>query len=134
MGKKSSIYLSADLSAKLRVPPRGPSKAVSATIDRYYALIASERKRLEAVFTAEEWWAMRNACNGTWWEPAEAIRGGVLANIQDSLDIEITEYGAERKKLEAKLAELSVVGQFALVEMIEEYWERQGTPEEEPSD
>jgi hypothetical protein len=132
VGKKSSIYLSDEIKAKLRVPPRGPSAAVSATIDRYTALLAPERKRLESLFTQGEWNAMRNACNGTIWSPSETIRGGVLADIQDSLDEELEAYGAARAELEGKLSGLSVLQQYALVEMIEEFWEAQGPAEEDP--
>lgn len=131
MGKKSSIYLSDEIKGKLRVPPRGQSAAVSLTIDRYYSLLEPARKRLEALFDEGEWNAMRNACNGTMWTPAATIRGGVLANVQDSLDEEITEYGANRATLEGKLAGLTIVEQFALVEMLEAWWEEQGPAEEE---
>jgi len=129
--KQSSIYLSEAVRTKLRTPPRGQSAAVSATIDRYYALLAPERKRLEALFSSSEWNAMRNACNGTLWDAA-SIRGGVLANIQDSLEDELTSFGADRKTLEKKLADLAPATQYALVEMLEEYWEAYGPKEEEP--
>jgi hypothetical protein len=131
MGKKSSIYLPNGIRVKLRVPPRGQSSAVSATIERYDALLAPEKKRLLALFSEGEWNAMRNACNGTMWSAA-SIRGGVLADIQDSLDEELESFGADRAALEAKLAALAPAAQYALVEMIEEYWEGQGPAEEEP--
>lgn len=133
MGKKSSIYLSDEIKAKLRVPPRGQSAAVSATIERYDALLAPEIKRLAALFSGAEWNAMRNACNGTAWTAA-SIRGGVLADIQDSLDDEIESFGADRAALEGKLAALTVGQQFALVEMIEEFWGKQGPDKVEPED
>lgn len=125
MGVKSSIYLTDEIKAKLRVPPRGPSAAVSATISRYDALLEPEKRRLASLFGEAEWNAMRNACNGTCWEPAGTIRGGVLADIQDSLDGELDMYGADRDALEAKLTALTVAQQFALVEMIEAWWESQ---------
>lgn len=125
MGTKSSIYLSDEIKAKLRVPPRGPSSAVSATIARYDTLLEPEKRRLGGLFSEAEWNAMRGACNGTIWEPAGTIRGGVLANVQDSLDEELEAFGADRQALEAKLAALTVAQQFALVEMIEAWWEEQ---------
>jgi len=124
MGKKTSIYLTDDVRALLRCPPRGPSEAVGIVAERYAALLAPEKKRLDALFTAEEWNAMRNACNGTVWIPG-SIRGGVLADIQDSIDDEITRFGANRPAIEKKLAGLTTAQQFALVEMIEEWWENQ---------
>jgi gamma-glutamyl:cysteine ligase YbdK (ATP-grasp superfamily) len=132
MSKKSSIYLTDDIRAKLRTPPRGQSAAVTATIERYDALLAPEKKRLRTHFKEGEWNAMRNACNGTFWGAAVWIRGGMLANIQDSLDEELAQFGADRKALEAKLTALSPVAQFALVEMIEEFWEARRQAEEEP--
>lgn len=128
MGKKTSIYLSADLAEKLRVLPRGPSAAVSATIDRYYALVAPEQRRLHLHFTPEEWAAMRDACSGTAWTGA-SIRGGVLASIQDSLDTELKAWGADRAALEGKLAMLSPAQQYALVESIEAFWEAASLPD-----
>jgi hypothetical protein len=125
MGKKSSIYLSDEIKAKLRVPPRGQSTAVSATIDRYDALLAPEKKRLAVQFSEGEWNAMRNACSSVAWIGA-TIRGGVLADVQDSLDDELAMYGADRAVLEGKLSGLSPAAQYALVEMIEAWWEAQG--------
>lgn len=124
MGKKTSIYLTDDVRVLLRCPPRGPSEAVGIVAERYAALLAPEKKRLDALFSAGEWNAMRNACNGTVWIPG-SIRGGVLADIQDSVDNDITRFGADRAVLEKKLGELTPVQQFALVEMIEEWWENQ---------
>jgi hypothetical protein len=133
MGKKTSIYLTDDVRAKLRTPPRGASSAVSETIERYSALIMPEAKRVREILTEGEWQAVCNACNGTLWS-ASSIRGGVLADIQDSLDSELVEFGADRAALEAKLASLSVVGQFALIELIEQYWEGVAPAGAEPED
>jgi hypothetical protein len=133
MGKKSSIYLSDEILSKLRVPPRGQSSAVSATIERYDALLAPEKKRLFSLFSAGEWNAMRGACNGTAWTGA-SIRGGVLADIQDSLDEELAQFGVDRAALEGMLAALSTVQQYALVEQLEAYWEIDAEPEAEPEE
>lgn len=129
MSKKTSIYLTDEVRALLRCPPRGPSEAVGIVAERYTALLAPEKKRLTTLFSEGEWNAIRNACNGTIWSPW-SIRGGVHHNIIDSLNEEITAYGAIRADLEKKLFELTPVQQFALVEMIEEWWEKQSPVEE----
>jgi hypothetical protein len=118
----STIYLSDAVRERLRVPQRSQSRAVSATIDRYYTLIDPERKRLESIFSENEWIVIRTLC---WYFPwnGHNIRGGVLAIIQDSSDYIISHYGVERKTLESKLSKLNLVQQYALVEMIESYWE-----------
>lgn len=126
MGKKTSIYLTDELTAKLRLnEDRGLSTALNETIDRYEEIIASERKRVQSMFSESEWNAMRNACNATLWHPAATIRDGVLVNIQDSLDEELDYYGADRETLEGKLRSLSVAQQFTLVEIIAQWWSDQ---------
>lgn len=123
---KTSFYLSKKLEAKLRLSEeRGLSMAANRAIDRYYAMIHSERPKLTAIFTEGEWNAMRNATNGTIWEPAEIIRNGMLAEIQDSLDEELALYKADRKMLEKKILSLCVSQQFSLVDMLEEWWDEQ---------
>lgn len=126
MGKKTSVYLTEELENKLNLNRfRGLSEAIHCAVDRYQEIIGTERRKVEAMFSEGEWNTMRNACNGTVWVPAGIIRGGVLANIEDSLDEEIEAYGADRRELEEKLRGLSVIQQFALVELIEEWWAKQ---------
>lgn len=125
---KTSFYLSKELEQKLRIgPERGLSMAANRAIDRYYVMCNAERKKLETLFTEGEWYMMRNACNGTIWEPAETIRGGVLANCQDDIDANYEYYGADRKALGKKLIGLTISQQFALVELLEEWWDKQNT-------
>lgn len=124
--KSSSIYLSDQMKQKLHIPPygkRGPSKSVSRIVDRYTSIMDVERKKIHEIFSDEEMNVMYNAGKGTVWEPADAIRNGVLADIQDSTDTEITFFGADRKTLENKLLQLTIGQQFALVEEIELFWE-----------
>jgi len=123
---KTSFYLSKDLEKKLRLnPERGLSMAANRAIDRYYAMCEAERAKLEKLFSEGEWNTMRNSCNGTIWEPAAVIRNGVLSQIQDTTNEELEFYEADRKKLEEKLFKLTISQQFALVEMLEEWWDRQ---------
>ena len=133
MGKKTSIYLTDEIRAKLHSPPRGPSQAIAEIAERYEAIIAPEKRRLEVFFAPEEWNAMRNACNGTLWTAA-TMRGGVLADIEDSLDGELDAFGVSRSALENKLRTLSLTAQFALVELIEEFWEKTTPAGEDPED
>jgi hypothetical protein len=124
---KTSFYLSKDLQTKLRLSDeRGLSMSANRAIDRYYAIVEAERKKLDALFTKGEWNFMRNACNGTIWEPAEVIRGGVLADCEDGIDEDYDFYNADRKILIKKLRDLNVSQQFALVELIEEWWDKNG--------
>lgn len=101
---KTSFYLSKILEHKLRLSDeRGLSMAANRAIDRYYSMVDAERKKLESLFSDGEWMMMRNACNGTIWEPADNIRHGVLANCEDDIDANYEYYGADRKTLTGKL-------------------------------
>lgn len=123
---KTSFYLSAELQDKLRIgPERGLSMAANRAIDRYYAMVDAERAKLSSLFSEGDWNAMRNATNGTSWEPAAIIRNGMLVEIQDSTDEELELYEVDRKTLEDKILRLTISQQYALVEMIEEWWDQQ---------
>jgi hypothetical protein len=99
---------------------------VSIIAERYTALLEPEKRRLAALFTEGEWNAMRNAYNAAW--TAAAIRGGVLADIQDSIE----SFGAFRDKIELKLVALTLAQKFALVEMLEEWWEAGAVTSKDP--
>ena len=123
---KTSFYLSKDLEKKLRLTPeRGLSMAANRAIDRYYAMCDAEKAKLEKLFSDGEWNTIRNSSNGTIWEPAAVIRNGVLSQIQDTTNEELELYGADRRKLEEKLLKMTISQQFALVEMLEEWWGQQ---------
>ncbi len=125
---KTSYYLNEEISKKLRVNKergRSFSSCVNGLIDRYYYYVDIERRELNRVFTKNEWLAMYSACNGTAWYPA-TIPGGVLANIEDSLDCEFEQFEVDRNQLEEKLRGLNYGQQYVLVELIEEWWDQQG--------
>jgi hypothetical protein len=125
---RSSIHLRDDVVSHFGLLSRadgGVSEPINELIRRYYVgLVEPEIRRLAKLFSEAEWNAMRSACNGTAWT-AESIRGGVLANVQDSLPEEIASFGADKKDLEQKLAMLNLGQQFALVEAIEAWWAMQ---------
>lgn len=125
---KTSVYMTDALREKLRIAPfgeRGASEAVSLTIDRYSLIVKAEKKKLQGIFSDNEFLAMFNACSSASWRPAEACRDGVLHNVQDSTKEELSMYDVDRTALEEKLQSLSVSQQLALVEMVEAYWESQ---------
>ncbi len=118
MGKKTSVYLKDEFIDKLRVQRRGPSEAITTIIARYTYLINTEKRKLNSIFSVDEFLAMKAICQGSL-TPGE-IRGGVLNIVNDAPNEEIEKYGANKIILESKLASLSIVQQFALVEAIEE--------------
>jgi hypothetical protein len=126
MGTKTSIYINDDIADKMPSPGVSePSNSMARAVDRLSAILEPSCKRLEQYFTEGEWNTMRNACSSTSWERANSVRHGVLANIEDSLDIELESYGVDRKTLEDKLKALTVAEQFALVDSLERWWAKQ---------
>lgn len=121
---KTTVYMSDDTRKKLHVPPygkRGTTEAMRSCIERYFALLDTETKRVKAMFTPEEWLAMYNATNGTIWEPF-SIRQGMALEIEDSLPEEIASFGADQKTLAEKLKKLTPVQDYCLIEQVEAYW------------
>jgi hypothetical protein len=118
-GKKTSVYI---------------TTAVSATIERYYAITHPEKGRLRTLFTEAEWKLLFFVCRDIVTYDSErasfhpnwnagAIRGGVLSKIQDCIDDEFKSHKVDRKGIELKLSNMTVLQQYAIVEVIEEYWE-----------
>lgn len=124
---KTSYYLNSDIAKMLRVDKekgKSFSSCINGLIDRYYYYVDIERRELNKIFTKGEWNAIYNACSSTAWTPA-TIPGGVLANIEDSLDEELEMYDVDRSEIEKKLRELNYGQQYVLVELIEEWWDKQ---------
>lgn len=120
---RTSFYLSKEQEARLRIgPDRGVSAAINEIMDRYQYLIDTERGKLRMLFSQEEWDGILSATWSTLWQPAGIIRGGVLADVEDSLEDELQ--GADKEKLVEKLRELTPIQQFSLVEILEEKREK----------
>lgn len=124
MTKKTSVYITDKIRQLLRLEPygsRSPSAIVNTVADRYALLISIGQKKLQNIFTDEEFAAMCNVCSSTDWMPATTLRNGVLINVEDADETELLD--VDKKKLIEKLSELSPLEQFALVEKIEAYWD-----------
>ena len=122
---KTSFYLSKKIESKLRITPeRRLSATISTVIDRYVSIMDHEKKKLLKYFTIEEWNTLYSVCTGTIFD-STSIRRSVLINLQDSMDYEIKDFGANKKYLEDKLQSLELVQDYALVELIEEWWDAQ---------
>ena len=77
-------------------------------------LISLGEKRLQNVFTNEEFLAMCNVCSSMDWTPAIALRSGVLINVEDADETELLDIN--KNKLIEKLSALQPLEQFALVD------------------
>lgn len=127
MGRKSSLYLNGELEKKIGLGKRnGLSEAINIIADRYTLLVEREQKGLLIKFTEGEWDLMRDACNGTVFQPAFTLEDSVLANVEDSLDSQFEYFGADRDEVTDKLRGLSLLQQIALVEEIEDWWAQNG--------
>lgn len=124
MTKRTSIYLNPPIAATIE-GAQSISGRLGAVCDRYSEIV--RRSRIASRFSSAELNAMRDCCNGSWFEPAQLIDGAVLANFEDSL----VDGLAEKWEIDAsitadKLRCLSYPEQVALVEDIERFWREAG--------
>lgn len=120
MTKRTSIYLNPPLAEALKGAD-SISGQLGKICDRYAE--TNRRARIAQRFSEAELNAMRDVCNGTWFEPAQLIDGSVLANFEDSLQDGIAEkWSIDAPATVAKLRDLTYPDQVALVEDIESFW------------
>lgn len=131
MSKRTTIHRSARLDEAIGASPASVSGRLSTLADRYLEIL--RRTRVARRFSEAELNALRDCCNGTWFEPAQLIDGAILANLEDSeIDGLYEKWAIDGAALAAKLRELSFADQVALVEEIEQWWRTQCPSE--PSD
>jgi len=119
MGTKSSIYLTDTLRQKLKTPPfgsRGLSESVSLIINRYFDIMRFAVRDIKELFTADELQECINICISTDFKNSTA--DAVLINVEDTLENECL-FPENKAALENKLRKLSVLHQYALIELIE---------------
>ncbi len=120
MSKRTTLYLNAPIAAAV-AGAESISGRLGAVCDRYAEIL--RRARILPRFTEQELDALRDCCNGTWFEPAQLIDGAVLANFEDSLVDGLAEkWAIDSAALSDKLRALTYAEQVALVEEIERYW------------
>lgn len=91
--------------------------------DRYLELL--RRTDLPAL-TEAEMNALRDSNNGTWHEPAAAIRGALWLGIDDSLHDGIADkWQIDGQQLVDKLRGLTFAQEVKLLELIERWWSAQ---------
>lgn len=122
--RRSTIHRSPRLDEVIGASPPSLSGRLSTIADRYLEIL--RRARVASRFSEPELNAMRDCCNGTWFEPAQLIDGAILANVEDSrVDGLYEKWGIDGDALAAKLRSLIFADQVALVEEIEQWWRTQ---------
>ena len=120
MSKRTTIYISDVLARAIGASPDSLSGRLAQIGDRYGEII--RRQRIEQKFSDAELNALRDCCNGTWFDPAQLIDGAVLANFIDSKPDGLYEkWQVDGQSTAAKLAALTYPEQVALVEAIEQW-------------
>lgn len=134
MATRTTIYLNPPLAAALAdLPDRGQSARLGDIADRFAEI--TRRARIAQRFTQDELMALRDCCNGTWFQPAKLIDGAVLANFADSGPDGLYEkWNIDSEAVIAKLQGLSFSDQVALVEDIETFWRGVAADPVEPND
>lgn len=73
--------------------------------------------------------ALRDSNNGTWHEPAAAIRGALWIGIEDGLPDGLAEkWDIDGKVLVEKLRSMTYAQEVKLIEQIEKWWRTIATP------
>lgn len=120
MSKRTTIYLNPPITAAIE-GAQSTSGRLGAVCDRYSEIC--RRTRVAQRFSEAELNAIRDCCNGSWFEPAQLIDGAVLANFEDSLVDGLAEkWGIDPDETAGKLRALGFADQVALVEEIERFW------------
>lgn len=120
--KRTTIYLNPPIAAALADVGEGSTSGrLGAICDRFAEI--KRRARIRQRFSEGELMAVRDCCNGTWFEPAALIDGAVLANFEDSIQDGIAEkWEIDAQAAIVKLRALTFAEQVALVEDIEAFW------------
>ena len=129
MSSKKTIYISDRMQAvlgNLDAPGDAESFSLSGRInaiaDRYGAIVKRCQADNARLFSEAEQNAIRDCCNGTWFEPA--FQGSVVDNVEDAIPLE----GLDKKwqvdgpALVEKLRALDLAHEIALIESIEQFW------------
>lgn len=129
MSAKKSIYISDRMQVvlgNLESPGDAESFSLSGRInaiaDRYGAIVKRCQADNARLFSEAEQNAMRDCCNGTWFEPVFA--GSVLANVSDAIPLDGLDkkWEIDGKVLITKLESLDLAHEVALIESIEQFW------------
>lgn len=122
--RRSTIHRSSRLDEAIGVSPDSLSGRLSVIADRYLEIL--RRTRAARQFSDAELNALRDCCNGTWFDPAALIDGAILANVADSREDGLFEkWEIDGEALMAKLRALPFADQVAMVEDIEQWWRTQ---------
>lgn len=105
------------------------SEAARAALARYFAVVASGRASLKGRFDAAELSLLADICAGTLFEPycppafgGQASRSQLAQEAADAESAYFDKWQVSRPRLLAKLDNLSVAEDLALVDAIERYW------------
>lgn len=121
---RTTIHRSKMLDTAIGASPASVSGRLSTIADRYLEIL--RRTRVARLFSEAEINAMRDVCNGTWFEPAQLIDGAILANVEDGeADGLYEKWEIDGAALREKLRGLDFTHQVALVEEIEQWWRTQ---------
>lgn len=122
MATKKGIYFA---DAAERLLGEISSGRVNQVLDRYAEIL--RRERVEQLFAAPEWSALRDMLNGVISEPAGMIRGSLAMGWEDSLEDGIAEkWDVAPAALLTKLQALTFAQEVAVIESVAAWWRQQG--------
>ena len=100
------------------------SGRVNQVLDRYAEIL--RRERVEQLFGAAEWNALRDMLSGVISEPAVMIRGSLLMGWEDSLEDGIAaKWDVDPAVMGDKLRALTFAQEVAVIESAQRWWHEQ---------
>lgn len=118
-----SIEVEPQLAARVRdVTVGSPGRVAARDLERYYAAIAAELRRLD--LSRNEAMLIIDSLNGVLHHTPEAEQTMLWAGISDSIELDGLDgkWEVDGAALVAKLRALSLVGALAVIDASERYW------------
>jgi hypothetical protein len=127
MARRTSLYLSEPLEAILagRQDQDSLSGRLTTVAERYAAIVSAHRPQLSEA----EWNACRDALNGVWLRDVLSVRA-IWAEIADAdrIDGLGDKWSIDGQALAARIRDMPLAAQVALVEAVETWWAAQRSP------
>lgn len=128
-GRPAFISNADTINRLLSFEPSSFNAAVNRSVERYLVLVQVGNREIRNVFTNAELYLITDVCNGTSFEPFSlAVENNLIAiSLHDAFHFQPNFYGSkwnvDEQELMVRIRQLSIVGQIALIQFMETYWQ-----------
>lgn len=128
-GRPAFISNADTIDRLLSFEPSSFNAAVNRSVERYLVLVQVGNREIRKAFTDAELYLITDVCNGTSFDPFSlAVENNLIAmSIEDAFQFSPKFYGSkwnvDEQELLVRIRQLSIVGQIALLQFLETYWQ-----------